>query len=180
MKKNKIIKILSIFLILMIYFFIKNKSTDFNEIYEINQKISIFSKENKFGIIDKKRNILIKNEYDEISMYIDKLFIGGKKTKYSIYNLENRQICGEYDFIEQIGINEYKAGNNNNGNYAFISINLLTNEVYEEISKVDCNRYLGRINSEIVNIIDIKENEIKSMTIDEYNNFIKKKIDEGV
>lgn len=134
-----------------------------DEVYKINEKILIFSKDNKFGIINYKGEVIVPNDYDEISTFVDKTFIGLKSLKYSLYNLKNEKISNDYDFIEQIGDNEYRGGYNEVGNYAFLSKEISTEDKYENIKKINEYIYIGELNNNTSDIIELKSKLIKNI-----------------
>lgn len=145
-----------------------------DKIYKINEKMVAFSEKNKFGIMNYKGEIIIPNTFDEISTFIDRLFIGAKDSKYSLYNLKNEKISKDYDFIEQIGNNEYKGGNNDNGNYAFLSEYMSTEEKYEEIKKYNETVYIGELEDNMSDIIEVESKSIKTVKNDDIEKYIKK------
>lgn len=151
---------------------LKNKKKiDVEAIYEINKTMLIYSKNKKFGVMDFSANILIPNEYTEISKYIDKVFVGEKNFKYSLYNLKNEKISKDYDYIEQIGNNEYRGGTNTKGKYAFLSEDFSTDEKYDEIEMINNNFYLGRLSNnevEIINLNKKKTEAIKMKNMEKY------------
>lgn len=113
------------------------KLLDIDFLFPIDEDKLIFERDSKFGIMNYSGKELIKNEYIEISREIGKNFIGKKGEKYSVYNLETkRKISNEYDYIEQIDKNIYKAGTIENGNYAFISQDFESKEIYDDIIKI--------------------------------------------
>lgn len=154
---------------------LKTKTTlNIDEVYKVNEKILIFSNENKFGIMNYKGEIIIPNIFDEISTFIDKIFIGYKEQKYSLYNLKNEKISDDYDFIEQIGNNEYKGGNNEIGNYAFLSAHISTEDKYENIRKYDEFIYIGELKNDTSDVIEVKSKSIKNLKNDDVEKYIKK------
>ena len=154
---------------------LKTKTTlNIDEVYKVNEKILIFSNENKFGIMNYKGEIIIPNTFDEISTFIDKIFIGYKEQKYSLYNLKNEKISGDYDFIEQIGNNEYKGGNNEIGNYAFLSAYISTEDKYENIRKYDESIYIGELKNDTSDVIEVESKSIRNLKNDDVEKYIKK------
>lgn len=154
---------------------LKNRTfLEIDEVYKINEEILVFSKNNKFGVINYTGEVIIPNNFDEISMYIDKIFIGFKNLKYSLYNLKNKKITGDYDFIEQIGDNEYRGGNNETGNYAFLSESLSTKDKYENINKYNKFIFIGELKDATLDVINLKSKSIKNIKDTEIEKYIEK------
>ena len=185
LSKVKISRLIVIFIIIVNLFFIKKNSQyisynlknkiilNVDETYKINEKIVVFSKNNKFGIMNYKGEIVIPNDFDEISTFIDKIFIGAKDSKYSLYNLKNKKVSDDYDFIEQIGNNEYKGGTNEKGNYAFLSEDISTKDKYKDIQKYNEIIYIGQLENNTSDIIEIKSKLIKNIKNDDIENILK-------
>lgn len=141
------------------------------DLYQLDDEKIIFEKDELLGVMSFSGEILIPNEYSEISRSIDTTFIGEKNGKYSIYLLEgNKKITEEYDYIEQLDKNVYKGGTQEIGKYAFLSEKFSTEEKYDEIFKtyIDAEIYVGKIKDE-VEIIDEKSGIISRMSIEEFN-----------
>lgn len=154
---------------------LKNKTLlEIDEVYKINDEILVFSKDNKFGIVNYIGEIIIPNSYDEISTFIDKTFIGFENLKYSLYNLKNKKITDDYDFIEQIGDNEYRGGNNETGNYAFLSESLSTKDKYENINKHNEFIFIGELKDTTLDVINLKSKSIKNIKDTEIEKYIEK------
>lgn len=145
-----------------------------DKIYKINEKMVVFSEKNKFGIMNYQGEIIIPNIFDEISTFIDRLFIGAKDSKYSLYNLKNEKKSKDYDFIEQIGDNVYKGGNIEKGNYAFLSEHMSTEEKYEDIRKYNETIYIGELEKNMSDIIEVESKSIKTIKNDDIEKYIKK------
>ncbi|MGL5722942.1 WG repeat-containing protein [Cetobacterium sp.] len=156
------------------YDFKNRKILNIDGVYKINEKILVFSKESRFGIMDYAGEIIVPNEYDEISNFIDRLFIGAIGKKYSLYNLQNEKLTKEYDFIEQLGNNEYKGGNEEFGKYVFLSDTMITEERYENINKIDEFIYIGELKNETSDIIELKSKSIKNIKNEDIEKYIKK------
>ena len=140
----------------------KKKSLEADSVYKVNNLKLIFIKNKKMGLMDFNGEVIIQNEYDGISSYIDKVFIGEKNLKYSIYNLKNEKLSKDYDYIEQVSNNVYKAGTNKIGKYAFLSSTFSSDEKYEDIIKIDNTYYTGRyLNEENVDLFN-ENGKIKS------------------
>ena len=56
----------------------KGEEIEVNYIYQLDDKKVIFEKNGFLGVMDFLGKILIPNEYEEMSRYIDKTFIGKK------------------------------------------------------------------------------------------------------
>lgn len=151
----------------------KRIELDVDKIYSLNEKIIIFSKKNKFGIMNYMGEVIIPNEFNEISTFIDKLFIGAKLSKYGIYNLKNEKISKDYDFIEQLSNNEYKGGNNEKGKYALITEHISTEDKYEDIKKYNKTIYIGNLGEGVVDVIDIESGAIKTIKDKDVEKYIK-------
>lgn len=152
----------------------KGEEIEANYIYPIDEKKIIFEKEGLFGIMDFYGKILIPNEYEEISKNIDITFIGKKRGKYSIYSLENnRKLTKGYDYIEQLDKNVYIGGTNEIGKYAFLSSEFSTEEIYDEILRLDGSLYIGTclyagIKDEMVEILEENKGIIIMMSNEEF------------
>lgn len=134
----------------------KGEEIEVNYIYQLDDKKVIFEKNGFLGVMDFLGKILIPNEYEEMSRYIDKTFIGKKNGKYSVYSLENnKKLTKNYDYIEQLNKNVYIAGTNEKGKYAFLSANFSTEEIYENILKLD-----GTFLKEICVYAGLKEDSV--------------------
>ncbi|MGL5277742.1 MAG: WG repeat-containing protein [Cetobacterium sp.] len=150
----------------------RKKSLDIDEIYKVNERVLIFSKENRFGVIGYDGKIIVPNEYGEISTFIDKIFIGYKDSKYSLYNLKNEKISSSFDFIEQLGNNEYRAGSSEIGAYAFLSEEVSTDEKYENIKKIDEYIYIGELKNNTSDVINLKLQLVKNISNKEIEKYI--------
>lgn len=148
------------------------KKLDVDYIHKINDKLFVFSKESKFGIISIENKVIVPNEYDEISMHIDKTFIGMKGESFAVYSLDNKKITEDFDYIEQVGENEYIGGTFAQGKYAFLSEKIKTDEKYENVIKVDKDRFIGEISINSYEVIDLKKDEIENMSRADVNKYI--------
>ena len=146
------------------------KQLDVDSIYKVNNLKLIFIKNKKMGLMDFNGDVIVQNEYDGISSFIDKVFIGEKNSKYSIYNLKNEKLSKDYDYIEQVSNNVYKAGTNEVGKYAFLTPTFSSDEKYENIINIDNTYYTGSyLNEENVDLFnengkikrDLKKDEVK-------------------
>lgn len=149
-----------------------------DEIYRINDQLLVFCKKNKFGIMTYKGDIVIPNNFKEISMPKGNIFIGLKDATYSLYDLNNKKVSDDYDFIEQIGNNEFKAGNNETGKYSFLSENISTDNKYNDIRRYNELIYIGELEndeSDIINLDTNKINTVKNSSVENYlENFLKR------
>ena len=152
----------------------EKKYLPIDSLQKINDKLLIFSKNEKLGIMDYIGNVLILPEYDEISTFIDKLFIGSIENKYSLFNLKNEKITDDYDFIEQIGNNEYRAGNSDKGDYAFLSQEIITEDKYENIYKINENIFIGKLKNNKTDIFNLKLKTITNISNEEVEKYIEK------
>ena len=148
----------------------KMKTLEVDSIYQVDNHKFVFNKDKKMGLMDFNGKVIVPNEYDEISSFIDKVFIGEKNSKYSIYNLKNEKVSKGYDYIEQVNNNVYRAGTNEIGKYAFVSPTFSSDEKYDNIIKVDNNYYIGNyFNNENIDLFnekgkiksDLKKDEVK-------------------
>lgn len=153
----------------------KGVEVDTKYIYQLDKEKIIFERDGLFGVMDFSGKILVPNEYEEISKYIDMTFIGKKGGKYYIYDFENnRKLTKGYDYIEQLDRNIYKGGTEEKGKYAFLSSDLSTEEKYEDIVRLDGILYAGLcfyggIADERVDIFDENKGIISTMSIEEFN-----------
>lgn len=141
---------------------------DVDSLYQIDSKRLIYIKDKKMGVMNFLGEIIIPNEYDEISPNIDEFFIGGKNEKYSIYNTSNEKVSAEYDYIEELDKNTYKMGTLENGKFAFFNKNQETYEIYESIGKVSNDYYIAEMKydtTDIIhssgNVVSIKKEDVK-------------------
>ncbi|MGL4935578.1 MAG: hypothetical protein ACRC51_08875 [Cetobacterium sp.] len=146
----------------------KEEKLDVEDLYQIDSTKLIFLKKSMFGIINFEGKILIENEYAEISHSINKFFVGNKDKKYSIYNLNNKKMVGDFDYIEELDTDTYKMGTIEFGKFAFFNKKLKTEEIYDEIIKFSDGIYLARVGKwgDIIdthgNIVRIEEKVIES------------------
>ena len=140
----------------------KMKTLEIDLVHQVDNNKLIFNKDKKMGIMDFNGEVIIPNEYDELSSFIDKVFIGEKNSKYSIYNLKNEKVSKDYDYIEQTANNVYKAGTIEIGKYAFVSPTFSSDEKYDNIVKFDNTYYIGSYpNNENVDLFN-ETGEVKS------------------
>ena len=138
------------------------KQLEVDSVYKVNNLKLIFIKNKKMGLMDFNGDVIVQNEYDGISSFIDKVFIGEKNSKYSIYNLKNEKLSKDYDYIEQVSNNVYKAGTNEVGKYAFLTPTFSSDEKYENIINIDNTYYTGSyLNEENVDLFN-ENGKIKS------------------
>lgn len=152
----------------------KGKEVKASYIYQIDEKKVIFEKDGLFGIMDFSGKVLIPNEYEEVSKYIDRTFIGKRSGKYCIVDLKtNRKLTKSYDYIEQLNKNVYRGGTAEIGKYAFLSSEFSTEEVYEEILKLDGTFCVGTclyagIKDGIVEILEENKGIIITLSNEEF------------
>lgn len=145
---------------------------DVDYIYQLNKELFIFTKNKKFGIMNIDNQIIIPNEFEEISMYVDKSFIGKKDSKFSIYDLKNNKVSDNFDYIEQIGLNEYRGGTYEIGKFSFISQMLNTTEKYNNINNINKSIFIGQINFDNFDIINLNTKEIINISKIELDKFL--------
>lgn len=168
------IKILSIVLILFLVIANRKKMipVTYEDSYLVNKNLFVYLKDNKFGIMNSDKKVLVQNEYDEISKYIDKIFIGEKNLKYALYNLKNKKVSKDYDYIEQIGENEFRGGTEEIGKYAFLSENISTDEKYLDVINTGKNIYIGLLEDKRVEIINLESKKIKILEFTELQKYL--------
>ena len=138
---------------------------DVDYIYKVSSNLFVFSKNEKFGVMSIENKIVVPNEFDEISMRIDKTFIGMKGESFAIYTLQdNKQISENFDYIEQVGVNEYIGGTFSHAKYAFLSETIKTDEKYENVMKINDKVYIGEISNNSFEVINLDENKIQNMS----------------
>lgn len=158
----------------------KGKELEVNYLYQIDEQKIVFEKDGLFGIMDFSGKVLIPNEYEEVSKYIDRTFIGKKNGKYCIVDLKtNRKLTKSYDYIEQLDKNIYRGGTAEVGKYAFLSVDFSTEEIYDEIQKLNGTIFPGivvyaGIRGENVEIFDESKGMILQMSKKELEDKISK------
>lgn len=149
------------------------KLFDIDDLYKINDTLFVYLKNNKFGILTIDNEIIIPNEYDEISFQIGNVFIGKKNEKYSIYNLKNEKVSKDFDYIEQLDIDVYSGGSFHTDKIAFLSPLIQTEERYINIFKCNSYIYIGKFSDSSYEVINLQTGLIINMSKVDLNKFLK-------
>lgn len=159
--------------------YIKNNKTEkikelkVETLHKLDDKKLVYIKSGLMGIMAFNGKTIIPNKYNEISSFVDEIFIGEKKGKYSLYNLKNKKVSEDYDYIEQIDNDYYRGGTEDIGKYAFIGEGVVTEEKYDEITKVNgikSSYYLGK-SKETLDVFNNKGKFIKTVKVSEEKDF---------
>ena len=187
MKKRYIFLIVVIVLILIValsligYKTIVEKGKEY-EIYKVeNYNYFVLRKDNLFGVINRKGDIIINPEYDEVIIPNPEkdVFICNKGEETKVFNETNDQILTEYNNLEPIRFKNISSDlmyeksvlkYQENGKYGLINFQgkIIAKAIYDEIDSLQYKEgeLLVKQNDKL-GVINIKGNELIKIEYDE-------------